>query len=506
MSTPAARQAESDAAVIDVGSNSVRLVLYRVEGRALWTVFNEKVLAGLGRDLSVTGRLAPDGVQLAMAALRRFSALLEHIPEARIFSAATAAVREADDGPAFVARVEQETGIRLRVLSGAEEAKYAALGVLAGAPASSGVVGDLGGASLELTKLGDKGPGKGVTLPLGPFALGELDETSPDKLRKTIRSIISPVAKDFRADTLTAVGGAWRNLALLQMEIAHYPLHIVHQYEMTRREALDAAQFVARQSRGSLERMEGLSKKRVETLPHAAAVLEVLIDELRLEKVVLSAFGLREGLIYEAMSAAERARDPLVEGCVALGARQGVVQDIGAAVEAWLAPVFAALPAQFGKRDAILLAAASRLADLGARLHPDHRADLVFDQVLRAPISGMTHEERYFLAAALFARHTGSATMREPDLAARLLSKDRQTRARALGSAIRLACDLSGRSPDLLARSRLSVRGDTLTLEAETDWADMLLGEQTAKRAQTLAGVLGKDLKMRTRAFAGSRA
>ena len=505
MSTPAVRQAESDAAVIDVGSNSVRLVLYRVEGRALWTVFNEKVLAGLGRDLAITGRLAPDGVQVALAALRRFSALLDHIPEARIFTAATAAVREADDGPAFVARVERETGIRLRVLTGAEEAKYAALGVLAGAPGSTGVVGDLGGASLELTKLSDRGPGKGVTLPLGPFALGELEDTSPERVRKRIRSIIEPVAKDFRADTLTAVGGAWRNLALLQMDIAHYPLHIVHQYEISRREALDAAQFVARQSRGSLERMEGLSKKRVETLPHAAAVLEVLIDELRLEKVVLSAFGLREGLIYEAMTADERARDPLVEGCLALGARQGVAQDLGAAVEAWLQPVFTALPAVFGKRDGVLIAAASRLADLGARLHPDHRADLVFDQVLRAPISGMNHEERYFLAATLFARHTGAGTLREPDLAARLLSRERIARAKALGSAIRLACDLSGRSPALLARSRLSLRGDTLTLEAEPDWADMLLGEQTTKRAQTLAGVLGRDLKMRTRTFAATR-
>jgi DNA-binding transcriptional ArsR family regulator len=128
-----------DIAAIDIGSNSVRLVLYRLEGRAIWTVFNEKVLAGLGRDLATTGRLSPDGVTLAMTALRRFAAVLEGVRPERTLIAATAAVREAADGPEFCERVAAETGLRIRVLSGEEEAKYAAMGVLAGAPDAHGV-------------------------------------------------------------------------------------------------------------------------------------------------------------------------------------------------------------------------------------------------------------------------------------------------------------------------------------------------------------------------------
>ncbi|MEO8926204.1 MAG: Ppx/GppA family phosphatase, partial [Caulobacteraceae bacterium] len=255
------------AAVIDVGSNSVRLILYRLEGRALWTVYNEKVLAGLGRDLAATGRLSPNGISVALNALTRFRALLDAARPARVFAAATAAVRDAADGAAFRRRVEAETGLALRVLSGKEEARYSALGVLAGAPASRGVVGDLGGASLELTRLTDGEPARGVTLPLGPFALGEdarFDAARFDaaRVRAAVARNVDPIAGSFSADTLNAVGGAWRNLALLHMRMSNYPLGIVHQYEISRREALEATRFVGQQSRSSLERIEGISRRR----------------------------------------------------------------------------------------------------------------------------------------------------------------------------------------------------------------------------------------------------
>lgn len=483
-----------DAAVIDVGSNSVRLVLYRLEGRAIWTVYNEKVLAGLGRDLGSTGRLSASGVDTALAALRRFRAVLDAAAPHDIFTAATAAVREAVDGEAFVGRVQAETGLTLRVLSGQEEARYAALGVVAGSPQSEGVVGDLGGASLELVRLTPEGPADGATLALGPFALTGV---RPDRVRAEIEARLTPHAARFRTRTFQAVGGAWRNLALLHMRMSGYPLQIVHQYEMSRADALDAARFLSRQSRTSLEAIEGVSKKRLETLPHAAMVLEALIEQLGIERIAVSAYGLREGLLFEGMTAQVRALDPLVEGCAALTARQGLDETLGPTLEAWLAPVFGALPPIFGDRDPVLRDAACRLADLGARLHPDHRADLVFEQVLRAPVAGQTHVERAFLAVAAFARHTSASSVPEGGTISRLLSEPQRRRARALGAAIRLGCDLSGRSSVLLAQSRLGLKDDRLILSAAEGWSDMLLGEQTARRATQLAGLLGVKLEIR---------
>ena len=484
-----------DAAVIDVGSNSVRLVLYRLEGRAIWTVYNEKVLAGLGRDLGATGRLDPKGVETALAALRRFRAVLDAARPEDIFTAATAAVRDAEDGPDFVGRVAAETGLSLRVLSGQEEARYAALGVLAGAPDGHGVVGDLGGASLELVRLTAEGPVEGATLALGPFALSDV---KGERLRSEITARVSAVAPRFRSRTLQAVGGAWRNLALMHMRMSGYPLQIVHQYEMGRDDALEAARFISRQSKASLEGIEGVSKKRLETLPHAALVLEALIEQLGLEKIIISAYGLREGLLFEGMGADVQALDPLVEGCSALTSRQGVDETLGPTLEAWLAPVFGALPPLFGERESVLRAAASRLADLGARLHPDHRADLVFEQVLRAPVAGQTHAERAFLAVAAFSRHTASSSTPEAHIIARLLAEPQRRRARALGAAMRLGSDLSGRSAALLAQSRLGLSNDgRLILSAAEGWSDMLLGEQTLRRATTLAGLLGLKLEIR---------
>jgi exopolyphosphatase / guanosine-5'-triphosphate,3'-diphosphate pyrophosphatase len=491
-SAPVSRQA----AVIDVGSNSVRLVIYRLDGRAIWTVYNEKALAGLGRDLPTTGRLSLEGVEVALTAIRRFRALLDGWRAEDVTAAATAAVREAADGPAFIKRVRDETGFAIRVLSGEEEARYAALGVLAGEPGAEGVVGDLGGSSLELVRLNRTAPDEGATLPLGPFALGAPRQLDADRTRRIIESALRPHASRFATRDFHAVGGAWRNLALFHMELADYPLHVAHQYEMSRAEALNVSRLIARQSRASLDRMQGLSKKRIETLPYSAVVLEALIESLGVERVTISAFGVREGMLLEAMDPEVRKRDPLIEGCEALTASRGASSELGGALEAWLTPAFEKLNPVFGARDPVLLAAACRLADLGAGLHPDHRADLAFEQVLRAPIAGMSHPERAFLASVAFARHTSASPTPEADAIARIIGVERRQRARALGAAVRLGCDLSGRNTALLEKAGLATKGDRLLLTAAAGWEDMLLGEQTAKRAQTLASALKLKLEL----------
>ncbi|MFW2342007.1 Ppx/GppA family phosphatase [Brevundimonas sp.] len=490
-SLPATALASADAAVIDIGSNSVRLVLYRLEGRAIWTVFNEKVLAGLGRDLPQTGRLSEEGVAMALPALRRFAAVIEGVRPQHVFVAATAAVREAEDGLTFCERVAAETGFHIRVLSGEDEARYAARGVLAGHPTAEGVAADMGGASLELIRLGKGDVGQGVTLPLGPFSLADDSEFDAKKLRAKIDKRLKGKTADFETPTLHAVGGAWRSIAQLHMAMSDYPLQIVHQYAMTADDARDVARFVSRQSRTSLDRTPGVSRRRAETLPYAALVLEALIEKLALKTVEFSAWGLREGLLQEALSAEHLASDPLIAGCTTWGARQGISPLLPGAVQAWIDPVLPALPKTFGReRDRTLTTAACHLCDLGARLHPDHRVELVFEQVLRAPVPGQTHAERAFLACALNARYGGPSATPQPDVVNRLLDEEGRRHARALGQAIRLACDLSGRAPQLLAGARLAIDDGTLTLTPAEGYADMLLGEQTRRRLKALSDSL----------------
>jgi len=492
----AARPDGRQAAVIDVGSNSVRLVIYRVDGRALWTVYNEKVVAGLGKDLTATRRLSPEGIEAAVGALRRFRSVLDGWRAEEVTACATAAVREAADGKAFLKRIKDETGLEVRVLTGEEEARYAALGVICGQPDAEGVVGDLGGSSLELVRLNGMTNIEGVTLPLGPFALGAPKPLNLERTRRLVDDHLSPLANRYASPDFHAVGGAWRNLALLHMQIADYPLHVAHQYEISGADALDLARLVQRQSRSSLERIEGLSKKRFDSLPYAALVLERLIERLGVEKLTISAYGVREGLLLEAMTPETRQLNPLIEGCEALTSQRGISPELGHALEAWVAPLFEKLPALFDDSDGVLTAAASRLAELGARLHPDHRADLAFEQVLRAPLAGMDHAERVFLASVAFSRHSAAPQPPDVSVVSRVLTPERRQRARALGSALRLGCDLSGHNPRLLEKSSLTMRGDRLGLTALTGWEDMLLGDQTTRRAQTLAQALKLKLEM----------
>jgi exopolyphosphatase/guanosine-5'-triphosphate,3'-diphosphate pyrophosphatase len=481
-----------DAAVIDVGSNSVRLVLYRVEGRAIWPVFNEKVLAGLGRNLARTGQLDPQGIEVALLALKRFKALLDMHRPARIYAVATAAARDAKDGAAFVARAAFETGIQLKIISGEEEARLSALGVIAGDPDADGITADLGGASLELIEVANGRAYTGVTLPLGPFALMGSNGFDEKTVNSKIKAALDRLPVTPKARALYAVGGAWRNLGLIEMAAKHYPLHVVHQYIMRRDAAEDLTRLVIKQSRASLEKIPGLSKKRFETLPYAAAVLGHLIDRLGVEEIHLSAYGLREGLIFDGMARELQTADPLIAATEAMGNRSGSSDGLGAALQDWLRPSFDRLEPVFKpQRERIVRGAACRLADLGARLHPDHRASIVFEQVLRAPFAGIQHAERAFMALALFHRHSTNGTPPEADVLERLLSPDQRARARALGFAIRLGCDLSGRSAKLLAESALTAHNGVLTLSANAPWADILLGEAATKRLGTLADSLG---------------
>lgn len=479
-----------DAAVIDVGSNSVRLVVYRIDGRAMTPTLNEKVMAGLGRGLARSRVLAGDGVEAAVRALRRFAALLEAQGVTSVFPVATAAVREAEDGPEFVERVRRETGVALRVLTGEAEARLSALGVCAGAPGAEGVVGDLGGASLELIEIGAGGVSRGETFSVGPLALarGEFDH----------QRVSQQVAEDLKRSHLLAgrqgdffaVGGAWRAIGRIDIALRNHPLGVLHHHQMSRADTLKVVELVSRQSRRSLEKLEEAAAKRADTLPYAAVVLEQVMLSGNFERVVLSAFGLREGVLIEQMSAEALAVDPLIAAAEALAGRWSRARGFGQALEAWIAPAFKRAALVFSEaRERVLRGAAARLADVGGPLHPDQRVEIMFDLILRAPLAAISHEERAFLAAAIHHRYT-KAPPRHAEAYLRLLSEERRLAAAALGAALRLGADLSGRNQQLLEAFEVAAAEATLTLRVRKGFAH-LVTETAQRRLDYAASSLG---------------
>jgi exopolyphosphatase/guanosine-5'-triphosphate,3'-diphosphate pyrophosphatase len=476
-------------AVVDVGSNSLRLVVFERLGTTLLPLLNEKVMCALGRGIAATGRLSPEGIELAFANLQRFVALARALDVDHLAIIATAAVRDAHDGRAFAAEAERQCGVPVRIIDGSEEARLSAAGVLAGIREAEGVVSDLGGGSVELVRVaagGDPRIGAGVSLPLGPLRLAELGDNRKS-VGETIERVIAdaPVLRAAAGKTLYLVGGAWRAIARLHIEQTHYPLHIVHQYTILRRPAEGFLDIIAGQSRRSLERITSISRRRLEVVPLAALILARLIAVGRPERIVFSAFGLREGYAHGLLPA-EPHIDPLIAAAIGIAAGQSRGRRDGDALQRWTAPIFPALD----ERARRLHRAACWLSDFAWAEHPDYRAEHAFTRSLRMPVGQVDHPERVFIASALHARYGGA--MDDPIKAATrpLIDDDAANEARCLGLALRLAYTLCGGALELLDQVRLARGPDGLDLELPPT-GSLFIGEAVTRRLDALGRALG---------------
>ena len=479
--------------VVDIGSNSIRLVVYDGLTRAPLPLLNEKVLCGMGRGLGETGRLDPDGVASALSHLARFVALARAIGVKRLDALATAAVRDAVDGKAFAAEVRRRTGLQVRILAGEEEGRLSGLGVIAGMPDAAGVMGDLGGGSVELAPLRAGRTGHGATLPLGPFRLAEFAGDERRLAAEIDRHVESlDWLRRRRGETFYAVGGAWRALARIHMEQDRYPIHVVQGYTLSRRTAEDFLDLMARQSRRSLEQIATVARKRLEVVPVAAEVLRRIIAAMEPKRVVFSALGLREGHLYDLLPERERRDDPLLVACETMGRAHPRFGGNPEEIDAWLSPVYP-------RRDSYrrLRRAAALLADVAWDEHPDYRADQAYRTALYMPAAGLDHPGRVFLAAALRARYGGSDDDSFEKLA-RIVDDEILGAARVTGLGMRLAFTLSGGVPGLLRRAELRLTRDELLLRLPAS-GPLQGAEAVERRLAALARALGVEPRLRDR-------
>jgi exopolyphosphatase / guanosine-5'-triphosphate,3'-diphosphate pyrophosphatase len=467
--------------VIDVGSNSVRLVIFDGMARSPAYFYNEKVLCGLGAGLSETGKLSKDGWKRAMATLGRFSALCARMRPSGLIAVATAAVRDAKDGPAFCAAVEKETGLQLNVATGSEEARLAAKGVLLGWPDAEGLVCDMGGSSMELARVGGGEVGDCATSSLGPLKLQDL--TTQADIEKHTRKSIKALRKAVPGPVprLFLVGGSWRAIARLDMERVGYTLKVLHGYEPPIAQFMETLDWIAGQAPKDLSKKSGTSLARLSLVPLAAQVLAELIRRTDPDRVAISAYGLREGLLYRQMPEEMRARDPLIEACLHMEAAFARAPGFGDALFHWLLPLYEGASAA----ELRLIRATCLLHDINWRAHPDFRAELCFESVTRANVSGLDHPGRLFLGLALMYRYKSGTITPEIERFSALLPPARAADAIVLGRAMRLGAMLSGSATGVLEHARLA-KGDKLTLTLEPP-AHRFVGEAVERRLASLA-------------------
>jgi exopolyphosphatase/guanosine-5'-triphosphate,3'-diphosphate pyrophosphatase len=488
---PSAR-ALSRVGVVDVGSNSVRMVVFDGAARSPAYFYNEKIMCGLGKGLAQTGRLHPEGKARALSALKRFSLLAKGMDIAPFTVVATAATREAEDGPEFQAQVLRETGLKLHVIDGDEEARLSAQGVLLGWPDAKGIVCDIGGNSMELARIGDGRVGKRVSTPLGPFRLQQVS-TDPKKRKAHIDAILEGAAKEIRpeGDRLYLVGGSWRVIARLDMERRSYPLTVLHEYRMTPDGLTATLDWLASTDLAALRGRTGTSAERMELVPLACEVLREMIRILKPSEIDVSAYGIREGLLFEQMPDRLRARDPLIEAARMTELTQARIPGFGKKLFTFLEPLF---------KDATeerlrLIKAACLLHDTTWRAHPDYRAEACFDNATRANLGGLDHPGRVFLGLALLHRYKNSRSGSRMEPLFRLLSETDIQGAEALGKAMRFGAMFSIGDPSQAGELRWNLKKRQLTLALTEDGLG-LFGEVAQARFAALALALKAQTKV----------
>ena len=491
--------------VVDIGSNSVRLVVYEGAVRAPTAIFNEKVLAGLGRSIASTGMLETAAVDRALEALTRFRAILRILGVKNIRAIATAACREASNGPQFIARGEKALGATIEVLSGAQEAELAANGILMGFEAPNGIAGDLGGGSLELIDISGKTLKRATTLPLGSLRLMDQSAGRIDKALSISDSEIASVnwLGNGAGRTFYAVGGTWRAFAKLHMANRDYPLHMMQGYAISTDAAIDFCEQIRKSKKlQGIGAANTVSKSRRDVLPYGALVMERLLRRLKPKDVVFSVFGVREGLVYKLLSKVEQDRDPLLAFATDYATLRARSLRHSQELCAWTDALFGPGGPHETPAERRLRHAACLLSDVAWRAHPDYRGEQSLAGMAHAAMAGIDHPGRVFLAMASYFRHAGPggkadevaelSTELAPLLPARLLE-----RAKIVGAAVRAAHMLSIGRPGIIDEVPLSYERDRLVVRIPKSYA-ALDGERLQRRFATLAALLDKTVDIRS--------
>ncbi|WP_246449512.1 Ppx/GppA family phosphatase [Novosphingopyxis iocasae] len=470
-------------AVVDIGSNSVRLVVHSGHPRAPSMIFNEKVMAGLGGDLAATGRIGEESSARALRALSRFRLLCDRFEVERVDVIATAAVRDAENGDQFLEGARAH-GFEPRVLSGEEEAYFAGMGVLAAFPDAKGWVGDLGGGSLEIARIGKGQVKQGVSLPFGVLRAKPILDKGTGALAKRFGKALaeSDLAIKDKPMPLYLVGGSWRSLARIDMEAGDWPLRVVHHYEIAPARAVKLADRVAAMDAAEIGKVPGVGSSRVPYMREASRLLALLVEQLKPSNILISAFGVREGTHFDALDAQMRSADPLLAGTADMGRAEGRFPLHGIAVDEWIAPLFESDSAEWQR----LRRAACNLGDVAWRANPDFRAERGLEAGLHGNWVGIDGAGREMLGQALYTSF-GGGTSAFPGGGA-LAGAKAIERAIAWGLAMRLAQRISAGMAAPLKESGIRVEGERLILSAD---AEALLSETVEKRLGQLASYMG---------------
>ncbi|TPW31783.1 exopolyphosphatase [Martelella alba] len=488
----------SPVSVVDIGSNSVRIVIYEGLSRSPTILFNEKVLCGLGRGIAVSGKMDEDGVERALKALKRFAALSRQAGAVKMYVLATAAAREASNGPGFISAAEAILGEEIRVLTGREEALYSAYGIISGFFEPDGIAGDLGGGSLELVDISGNASGQGITLPLGGIRLSELSEGSLVKARAFARKQVKKVEflETGKGRIFYAVGGTWRNIARLHMEMTGYPLTMMQGYELPTETVLAFLDRIGEDEDQKDPAWSVISKNRRQLLPFGAIAMREVLNIMQPKSVCFSSQGVREGWLYSLLNVEEKRQDPLIVAAQQLAILRARSPRHASEIAEWTGRMVRRFGIEETVEEMRYREAACLLADISWRAHPDFRGPQSLNVIAHSSLVGITHPGRVFIALANYYRFEGLRDDHMTDGLVAITTPTFLERAKLLGGLLRVAYLFSASMPGIVGDlDFVPSQNPDLDLELVVPerYADFV-GERVEGRLQQLAKLTNKRL------------
>ena len=453
---PGARRREDDRpfAVIDVGSNSARMIVFRSRpGEHLDVLEDARSPLRLGLELRGDDHLGDEAIDRTLDVLRDFRAIADAADVGRVLAVATSAVREADDGDVLVER-SRELGIPLEVIDGIVEARIGFRGAVHDLPITDGAVVDIGGGSMELTTFGDRRIERSWTFPLGSLRVSDRfliadppEEAELKALRKAVRASLedaglSPLDE---GEALVGIGGTVRNLAKMDLRRSDHPLALLHGYELARTHLTEIVDDLASRSMKRRARLRGLNPDRSDSILGGAVVLLATAKQLGADRIVVSSRGLREGLALGDPAAPIPTPEQVRTISVATLAARFATWDPEAAERrsSLAGQLFGALDPKAPSELKELLEYAAFLLDVGKAIDYYERYEHTAMIVTTADLAGFPHRSLGVLSAIL--RYAGGERSLGPY--ARLVATDERPALRRAAVALELAEELHRRIP-----------------------------------------------------------
>ena len=467
--------------IIDIGSNSIRLVVFDGPKRSPLYLYNEKVFFRLGLQSFGGKAFGSNTLEAVSHIIKRYVAICRNMEISKIIMFGTSALREASNSNVLVESIREKTNVDVDIISGEKEAFYAAQGILLGFPNAEGVICDLGGNSVEFANIRKNVVTKCNSVLLGPLTiknLGEKCKNLDDHMKNQLAKLTN--FNGVKNKSIFLIGGSWRAIAKIHMQRIKYPLKIIQGYKVESKKLKTTLEFIQGSSFFTKSDEMNISLGRLELLPQAARLLEIIIDEFQIKVLTFSSFGVREGLIYEHLSEAEKKRDPLIEAAKFFEKKETRFPKMSKHTFNWISPLYENLPPKTKR----VILAATKLHDIAWIAHPDYKTEMCLEIVTRSNISGISHKERVFLAMILLFRHKAKPEKIFNSKLFRIVPKKKRKIALVIGKGLRLASTFFGEK-SLLNKIELRLRANEVDLRFQSKM-DSINGEIVEKRIQEL--------------------